>query len=396
MISIGHIYKTYSLDTVRISSVITINGLKKNLFFETSLKNEKFLCDERSDSFLIALLITAMTDGVDIKVEQPVSSRLLYGIKTILMPALIIMNSNLKAVNIDCVTTSEKCNIFPGVATGLSGGVDSFYSILKHLEDDIPSSERLTHLLSFNSGSFGYTYETSLPVYESHLRKIKKIGEQLGLEIVSVSSNIKEFMNLAFEQVSSFCHMATALSIQKLLKYYYYASGTAYSEFGLNYLDVSLYDLLNDRALSTESTEVITHGSLAKRIEKVEYISNYSIVQKNLNVCLEPIINPKNGQIINCSHCDKCIRTMTAIDIVSELDKFSDVFDVKLYNENIGNYWGRMIYKRLRMKDEFVIENMKYSKTVHYKIPYRSYLYMIATGVNYQIDKVTKNKSNAK
>jgi hypothetical protein len=109
---------------------------------------ELFVDDQVHDSFLLAVLLNAMDSGEDIHIEGVLSEKLYYNVTNFLIPAWQSIIPGLKKVRIlpDNLrtTTGGSSN---GVATGCSGGVDSFYSIAYHLNREVPESYKLTHLL---------------------------------------------------------------------------------------------------------------------------------------------------------------------------------------------------------------------------------------------------------
>ena len=76
---------------------------------------------------------------------------------------------------------------------------------------------------------------------------------------------------------------------------------------------------LTDPMWSTESTQVVHHGSGTSRSQKTKTILESPSVAENLQVCWENIDK-------NCGECSKCIRTMAAVFLlngdVKSLPKF--------------------------------------------------------------------------
>ena len=67
----------------------------------------------------------------------------------------------------------------------------------------------------------------------------------------------------------------------------------------------------------------------------------------------------------NCGVCEKCLRTLLAIDAANKLDNFRAVFDIDAYNKNRVNAY-------LFLFEQFVLRhNELYSAT--YQILYERY-----------------------
>nr|WP_321302563.1 hypothetical protein [uncultured Trichococcus sp.] len=388
MLKIGMLYNEIVDNKIRLNANIEIDGFERTLFFETSVENKQYVCQDKADGFLVGLLIVAMQKGSDIIVESPVSERLIYGITNLLIPALLKMNKGLKKINIYCnfpVNTSSNC--YQGVATGISCGVDSFYTVLKNIESEIPRTNKITHLTLFNAGNFGLDYETSTVEFYKQIGIVSNASVELGLPIVWLNSNLMEFVSFPFEQVHTFCNIASAIILQRLIKTYYYSSGHSISEFSLDFSDSSHYDLINEKALQTESLEMISFGGMVSRLEKTEYISDFDSVKHHLNVCLKPTISRIEDSKLNCSYCSKCIRTMTSLDILGKLDNYDQTFDLDLYNNNRAKFWGELRYIKWRTRDEFASEIISNAQKLDYSIPISSYFWMVSRGIINQINK---------
>ncbi len=69
---------------------------------------------------------------------------------------------------------------------------------------------------------------------------------------------------------------------------------------------------LVDPLFSARDLQVVHDGSMFTRVEKTEYISRYPDTLRSLNVCDQIVIG---RGYVNCSRCQKCLRTMTALDL---------------------------------------------------------------------------------
>ncbi|MGB9668889.1 MAG: hypothetical protein ACPL0B_00755 [Anaerolineales bacterium] len=76
---------------------------------------------------------------------------------------------------------------------------------------------------------------------------------------------------------------------------------------------------ITDHWLSTETVEIIHHGSQNNRIEKLEEIASWELPQKYLRVCTDA---SKREDLRNCSQCNKCLRTMIMLDQLGVLNNY--------------------------------------------------------------------------
>jgi hypothetical protein len=63
------------------------------------------------------------------------------------------------------------------------------------------------------------------------------------------------------------------------------------------------------------------------RMEKIVFLSDHKIALNNLRVCW------KSKSFYNCSQCEKCLRTMTALDLVNKLE-YCPTFNIDNYDIN--------------------------------------------------------------
>lgn len=368
-------------DSVKLYAKYEYGEESGELWFSTDRKYGNYLCQERGDAFLVAMLLFAMERNIDIRIEDKISQRLIYGIENYLMKSLVKMNNNYNMIKIECEIALDEIENEQGVGTGISCGVDSFYTINQHIDDKM-NKYKLTHLTLFNSGAFGERGgDEARFLFNDMKGKAKKAAKDIGLPLVWVDSNISEVINMPFEKTHTFRNLACVLALSKLFKTYYYSSGHSIEYFKLNFSDPSNYDIINSESLSTDNLEIFITGLLSSRFEKTREIATYLPTYKNLNVCLVTPdninLNYNNKEYINCSKCFKCIRTMLTLDVIGKLELYDKVFDLTTYYDNKSKYIAENIYLMIRAKDEFATEIYKNMKLVNYNIPIMTWVYLV-------------------
>jgi len=147
------------------------------LYFEVDSRYEQYLTDELSDACVVCVLLYAMEKGLNIRCESPVSERLKNQLTRYLIPAISKNIPKYKAIDIICETADIK---FDGkaVGTGISCGVDSFYTTLKNFEHADGSPLRITHLCFFNAGASGmYGGERARYVYYGRMKRASDVAK---------------------------------------------------------------------------------------------------------------------------------------------------------------------------------------------------------------------------
>lgn len=306
------------------------------LWFAVPVDYKDYLCADRSDAFVVAMLWYAMITGSDIETEAPMSEKMHFHITRYLIPALCTEQNGFRRIKISGPTTYEPCKNIGGVGTGMSCGVDSFYTMHEYLREDTPKKYRLTHLAYFNMGAIfhpnrsekkEYTlkefYETTDRMSEEKMENARQVAEQAGLPLVYVKSNMDEdYYRGAYGYTGVYRNCAMALSLQGLFSVYYNSSGGWPGYFDLSITEGSQhYEALLCTCLSTESLSFIL-SDYATRLEKTITIADDKLAQKYLDVCF--CFN-------SCGKCSKCIRTLITLDVIDKVDSFSNIFDVDYF-----------------------------------------------------------------
>ncbi len=376
-------------DAVRLCANITMLDPNthiektKECYFEFDENYKKYLCPERSDAFVMGLLSSAMELDMDIEFEAPISERLYYQLTTYYIPMVAKYNSSYPMNNIRLFGSYDDRQIKneKAVATGCSGGVDTFYTIAKHLSKDIPESNKITHIVYSSSGTSDFNKERVKNEYKKNITSILNIAKDCNLEAICCFNNLFEFYKIpyrAFNMFYSTTFGSVAYALQKLIHIYYVSSGDPISNFSLNLNktnghDSSVFDVFTTQCMNSENLTFYSAGMEYSRIEKEKYIADFIPAQKNLKVCAEiAFMDNNNVKYNNCSICSKCLRTMVQFYSFNKLNNFKDVFDVEEFYKHKAKYVGKMIGLN---KKSYVKDMKKIAKANNVKISFGSYIY---------------------
>lgn len=371
---------------VRLAAVVDCIDENENLisnrecYYEFDNKYAEYLVDDRSDAFVLGLLSMAMENGEDIECEAPLSERLYFQLTEQYIPMVGKYNSlfPMRSIKLSSKTICENIVSCGGVATGCSGGVDSFYTIEKYRDTNI---NKLTHLVCSSSGTLDHDDIRIRHNYKKLLDSVYKIGNEADLQVIGCYNNIYEFYSYPYKSfhtffTTTFCSVPYALN--KLISVYYANSGMPIDAFTLDITtikdrDCSSFDIFTTQLISTNTLTVYSSGQEVTRNEKVKYIANSQLASNNLSVCGIEMDGAKitNGKI-NCSKCKKCLRTMLSLYTIGKLNNYKSAFDVEDFIENKIKYIGSIIaYDHV----EFTQESFENAKENGIKIPKASYLY---------------------
>lgn len=360
MLTIGNTYLIHKDGQARLCADLTLNGKGTTLWFGVAEAQEAYLCAERSDAFVMALLPSAMRGGYDIAFQTPMSERLHYQLSHYLIPTVCDAGDLYHPIKLSGPLTSERIANCGGVGTGFSGGVDSLYSIMRHGKD---SDYPLTHLAVFNVGAFdGSEYQKN---FMNACDDANTFAQEQNFNLVCLDSNIVDVLPENFLEVYSFRNLAGALALQDLFSVYLLSSDQAFSDFTFNFSNNGTYDLLVVHCAQTESLAVYSSGGQVHRHQKLEALSNWEPAHRWLHPCFRQRLRRRN-----CGQCKKCIHTMTVLHAYGVLDRFQPVFDVEAYKKSLSQNIGYL----LTMQDKsFCEEAIEVLRERNVPIPAQAY-----------------------
>lgn len=342
----------------RLCSEIVRDGETFLCWFDYPAEYQQFICSERCDAFLVALIPYAMCHGMDVICKAALSEKLAYKMREYYIPAMSKYQKGFQNIELtaDELSGADLCAEH-AVGTGMSCGVDSFYTTLKH-GNQVPEHFRITHLVSMNVGSFGpFGGEKSYGWFQEELKNAARVSKQLGLPLIDINSNLMEFYQEDHTNSGTFRMMGAILGLQKLFSMYYISSGYMLDEFDITAVGNTHYDLVNCECGQNESTCFYTFGSEMSRFEKTEYVAKAPVTYDFLTVC-------ERGNK-NCGKCEKCIRTMSVLYSMGDLDKYDKAFDIQYFKDHRKMMFAKArYYSRGRLYGEYaeVLQFMKKDK----------------------------------
>jgi hypothetical protein len=302
--------------TAQIETAKPVENIPKQLWFTYPEQYANAVTD-RSDAFAASLLAFAMYLQEDLEVRGEVSPQLAFGLQDYQHIYQAWYPKFLKRVNIrfDQLKALNVSNEVDQQALAFSGGVDSHFTLWSLLpENQTNPYIHLTH------GLFIHGFDIHLHQSENYNFFAKTYSDtftKLGLELIRVRTNAYRFyeFRIKWEYINGGPTVGCGLVLGKLLRTFFINSSYPYPcvpPLGSS--------PLSDHWLSTETMEIIHYGAVKSRLEKLEILSNWHIPQQELRVCTNTELQP--GQY-NCSDCDKCIRTMSILELMGSLSKFS-------------------------------------------------------------------------
>ncbi len=276
-------------------------------------------------SFLIPFsLLPAMQRGENLTLDPSiaVSPALLSNleqIQTLFLSFGPSFGHRLKRVKINA--TAGEVKPMPasrGAACFFSGGIDSFYSALKHINE--------LDALIFIRGFDTRLDKLKGSALEEQTADVRRAASELGVRLVEVTTNARnDFADASLHW--ELYHGGLLASIAHLLspnfKRFYIASSYPYEFQG----SCGSHPLL-DPLWASEDFEIVHDGGEVDRWDKLKAITDNPVVQRHLHPCWK---NEKGFE--NCGVCSSCVRAMAVLKFLGKSELFTTfppTFDLSL------------------------------------------------------------------
>lgn len=311
-----------------VARVALADGSARDIWFGVTSRHAGFIRPDNADPFFLGLIQVAMTRGEDMVVEGSLSRRLKLHADTDLQSLLMLLKLDQRPVRITAETLRDDAPAGQGVGTGISGGVDSFTTLLDFGPNKRLGSFGLTHLFFHSVGALE---ERDLA---DRLSQAGAVAELAGCELVLVRSNLPDLNTVAFIKSHTLRNLACAALLPGLLRRFYYSSGYCFAEFKAGAAEIAKLEPMLVPLLSTSEIEFMPVGAQYTRVEKTRRIADFVPAQRYLNVCVSPDTRR------NCSKCMKCGRTLMTLECLGVAERFADVFDLETWRSVRSAYIG--------------------------------------------------------
>ena len=340
--------------------------IPEELWFEVPPDAAEYL-SAQSDAAVLGLLVPAMEAGEPLHAEGRVSRRLLTALNEAYQAMLLPVMPHLKVVRVTAANlTDEPAEGAQEVATGYSGGVDSFMTLLRPRA----GHERpVTLLIHNNVGAHG-SGDRGDAVFRERLNRARHAAGRLGLPLVSVDSNLDRFYGRrsGFITTHSVRNVAAALTLQRKVAVYEYSSGHPRARQVVRAPgDIARIDEASLPLLATESFRTVPTGAEYTRLEKLLLVSGHPVTYELLDVCTQP--RQTRGRI-NCSACIKCLRAQFLFECAGRLEHYREVFDLRRWRSMRSFQIASMLRGQLDQPDEI----LHYARANGLHLPFASRL----------------------
>jgi len=316
-------------DRVRLTGEVRYaDSRREAIWYEVPAALERDL-SATGNPWLVALLPLAAKLGEELRISLPVD-RLLVRNLTELMRIWRGWYPDLHEVPLD-VSICDAPVFRPAhspvrTAAFFSGGVDSFYTVLRH-DECVPGRLPIDDLISVQGFDFPLAVGDA---FHRHLHRLERAGRELGKSVVWVATNLKE-SRLREAPWADLWHgsalASVGLALEKRYRHLLIAASSVYEE-----AEPLGSHPLTDPLHSTGATQVLHDGADATRTEKTVRVARSDVALSALHVCY------REHQSENCGRCRKCSLTMATLAALGVLER-CPTFPQSLDLERIGRVY---------------------------------------------------------
>lgn len=296
------------------AAVESVSGVRLHPWFDFTASAGRI--EVVGDPFLAGLLVPCMFQGENLRVNGPVSAKLLQGIDEI-QSILCSWYPHLQRIEVSATQLiNDQLPEKPGdVGCFFSAGVDAWYTLSKH-------QDRVKQLVLVRG--FDIPVDSRDEIWDQTLEQVRSIGRSMGKSVIDVRTNIRKVGDMrrgragwGREYDGDFfgecqhggCLAAVALCLQKTIGEIYVGATYSY-----DHLEPWGSHPLIDPLWSTGALKFMHDGAEANRMQKIRRIAEHQFALTSMRVCYE------NRELkYNCCECEKCCRTMMALRACGKL-----------------------------------------------------------------------------
>lgn len=266
------------------------------------------------DPFLAWLAPLAALRGESLQLEAPVDAELLDNVREVTrvwqawFPGMREV-----AVEAPVADRSSPAGVAPAVPRGaaamFTGGVDSFFTVLRHdAREGTPRTIPIDTLIFVH----GFDVPLGNAVAAARVtRSLQQAADALGKRFVVAVTNLRESCFAATDWAGH-SHGAALAGVGHALGA---GHDTVLIGSSAGYRDLRFWGShpLTDPMFSSSRLRVVHDGAAFMRVEKTEYVARTALALQHLRVCYQS----ETGD--NCGRCNSCYRTMLALEALGAL-----------------------------------------------------------------------------
>jgi hypothetical protein len=288
-------------------------GDPAEIYYEYGLGDGESI-EPTADPFAAAMLLPAMFAGEPLEIVPPVSPQTRVNLAR-LRDMFHAWWPEFARVEIRCGGVSPLAPARPRSATFFSGGVDSFYSLLKHRSGDGTLPAPLTHIVFMRGVE---TRLERIQGFDASEAWVGAVARATGVVRITGETNIRTVFQVGGGKFHWENHYyGSALASVGLALYPAVSCVCIPSGYSYNHLVAHGSTALGDEMFSTESVRLVHDGGEVARPVKLAKALEWDrdLVLDHLRVCIT-----NRGGAYNCGKCYKCVRTAVPLRVLGLWD----------------------------------------------------------------------------
>jgi hypothetical protein len=309
-------------DQIRHSAVLRLASGKKQLLSFWVPRCAADAVTDRADPFVLAALHYAMADGAALHVRKAaVSPSLLRNLEEFQRAWASWRPEYLSAVPLFADQEAEARHVAPAAITAFSGGVDSTYTVYRHLI--APESPRERPLCAGMMMHGFDIHPSDREGFAGALARAHRIAADLDFELIPVRTNF------GFPQPQWVDGQGLYLAAALTLLSGRFGAGLISSTGTYDHLVVPWgSNPVTDWMLGSKSFEIVHYGTAASYFDKVRALAAWPAARDNLRFCWE---GPQKDR--NCGRCRKCVQVGLIFRSAGVPAPFDEPLDVEVVCE---------------------------------------------------------------
>lgn len=315
--------------SVRLTGVVEReSGETFEIWYEVPSELEADL-SESSNPWLVAMLPYALPTGETIVSDIPADAALLENLKGLIAvwcewyPQYLPPKISFPVAPMPVEASNRRSAAF------FSGGVDSWFTVLRHAPElESAAIGQVDELIAVHG--FDIPLESADEFMKLHTA-LSCGAQALDRKLIIVRTNLRRSGTLWARGWGWLTHAAGLSSVALILekRYEKVLIGSSSPYGGL--IPWGSHPM-TDGLFSTRSLTVKQDGASFNRVEKTALVARHAIALSHLHVCW------KQSAASNCGVCLKCIRTMAALQLLNALE-IANPFPVAFQSERLARVY---------------------------------------------------------
>ena len=295
----------------RVETTLELDGNTWQVFFES----DDPALEAAWEALLPMTVLVGMRNAASLQVGGTVDATLLGNLLEI-QQRLAAADPLFRPIPLQGASPKPPSAIRPSrVGLFFSGGIDSWYSLLVHLEE-------LTDLVWVSGADIPLENTAHL---DKSIALARRVADRFGKKLVCIRTNMRSFTDrfVPWHIYLDSLMQSPALLLQKKFSRMYLASALTADNLRRYGPDPRVPEMW-----SSSTLQVVYDFLEVDRLEKTARVVQEPFALQNLRVCWQ---NPVEG--LNCGVCEKCLRTMVNLQAVGALERcpvFNRPLDLQL------------------------------------------------------------------